>query len=223
MLRGFGNVTIEWTNTITHHLLFVPTTRKLYLFRLPTICAVGCLSDEGKSPILDQVMRDYFEPLETATNIWPRFKQEIILSYRILFGQDKASRKLYLKDVKPTLGDNSDPLMDILSTKTTGSAQIQNLPGELWPRACRNREDKLRKQGEYSISDDLPMLGPRLLVLQELNQRQRPRTLWTFWRDTRDKPKWYTFWLVLIAGAIAIVLSLAQLGVSVAQLVATPS
>ncbi|KAK0624767.1 hypothetical protein B0T17DRAFT_531001 [Bombardia bombarda] len=114
---------------------------------------------------------------------------------------------------------SADPLLEILCGKRTRSSEIQNLPGSLWPQPCRYiGSNHLRKQDEYSISADLPLLGPRLLILQEFNLRQRPRGFWALWRDRRDKPKWYTFWVVLIVGGFTIVLSIVQIALSTAQL-----
>jgi hypothetical protein len=53
MLHEFGKISIEWTTLISCHLLFVPSTRTLYLFRLPTFCALACIKD-GKNCLFDQ-------------------------------------------------------------------------------------------------------------------------------------------------------------------------
>jgi hypothetical protein len=47
MLREFGKVSIEWTTTMTCHLLFSTLTRTLLLFRLPTFCALGCIESSS--------------------------------------------------------------------------------------------------------------------------------------------------------------------------------
>ncbi len=49
MLHQFGKVTIEWTDVLSCHLLFLPSTRTLYLFRLPTVCAMNLAGEEGSN------------------------------------------------------------------------------------------------------------------------------------------------------------------------------
>lgn len=167
-------------------------------------------------------MRNYFDESERAPqNIWLQFRQEILLSYRILFGHDKESRKMFRKIQKHAEKNKvnlSDPLLEVLCLERSSSSKIGSLPGSMWPKSCRSLENKLQKEDEYSISSDLPLLGPRLLELQEFNLRQRPRSFRGFWKDKRDKPKWYTIWVVLIVGGVAILLALVQIGLSIAQL-----
>jgi hypothetical protein len=167
-------------------------------------------------------MRKYYEPAERTTEIWVRLRREVILSYRMLFGQDRASRELFLKLERQAEAGGQplmDPLLDVLCSKSSRDPELQALPGYVWPNSCTNFDNKLRKQDEYSISSEIPLLGPRLRELQDHSLRQRPRSFWDLWTDTRDKPKWYTFWLVLIVGGMAGILSTIQLALSAAQLV----
>lgn len=53
MLYRFGKITIDWTDLISCHLWFDSATRTLYLFRLPTYCALGCMQ-EGQDCLFDQ-------------------------------------------------------------------------------------------------------------------------------------------------------------------------
>lgn len=170
-------------------------------------------------------MQNYFEGPQRSAQVWLRFKQEVLLSYRILFGQDQASRSLFRKIEKERLHGASgsaasqDPLLQILCGARTSSRQIRSLPQYLWPKPCRNAIDgRLQKLDEYSVSSDLPLLGHRFLVIQEFNLRQRPRSFLRFWRDKRDRPKWYTFWVVTIVDLLALVLGLVQIALSAAQL-----
>ncbi|KAF4997490.1 hypothetical protein FGRMN_3854 [Fusarium graminum] len=54
MLLEFGRVKIEWTEDLSSHLVFVPATRTLFLFRMPTVCALGCVED-GVPPFFDSL------------------------------------------------------------------------------------------------------------------------------------------------------------------------
>jgi hypothetical protein len=53
MLDQFGNIKIEWTHLISYHLYFVPGTKTLYVFRLPTVCAISCLGFYSSGCIFD--------------------------------------------------------------------------------------------------------------------------------------------------------------------------
>jgi hypothetical protein len=167
-------------------------------------------------------MLNYFEGSEKTAKVWLRFRQEILLSYRILFGQDRASRALFHNKVKKQAQEGSalphEPLLDILCGEPTSSSKIRALPASLWPKSSRNADNQLQQFDEYSISSDLPLLGARFLAIQEFNLRQRPRSFWGFWRDTRDRQKWYTVWIVLIVGILAIILAIVQVVLSAAQL-----
>ena len=46
-LKKFGKIRIVWVNSLTAHLDFDPFTRKLMLFRLPSFCALNCISGES--------------------------------------------------------------------------------------------------------------------------------------------------------------------------------
>ena len=46
-LKKFGKIRIVWVNSLTAHLDFDPLTRKLMLFRLPSFCALNCISGES--------------------------------------------------------------------------------------------------------------------------------------------------------------------------------
>ncbi|CAK7234328.1 hypothetical protein SCUCBS95973_008898 [Sporothrix curviconia] len=65
---------------------------------------------------------------------------------------------------------------------------------------------------------DFPLLGERLLKLQQYNRDQQPTSTRGMLRDHRNPAQWYTLWAVLIMGFISLVLSAAQLGVGIAQL-----
>lgn len=53
----------------------------------------------------------------------------------------------------------------------------------------------------------------RLVILKEVYDEARPKTLSQFWYDRRNGPQWYTFWvalLVLVLSVFAIIIELVQ-------------
>lgn len=141
--------------------------------------------------------------------------QEVLMSYRLLFGQTGASRKrvrTQLQSIKQNLG--YDEFLERICCQP--SKQLRKLPSSLWPISCRKVvEDTLQEEDTYSSQDDFPLLGQRLVKLQEYNLRQQPSRLRDLWRDRRNPLTWYTFWVVLIFGSVSITIALLQLAVAI--------
>ena len=111
--------------------------------------------------------------------------QEILLSYRLLFGQSRAARKTGRGTVHDLAATGQfDRLLIPLCTKPAKS--IRQLPEALWPLPCRDVDGKLQEVESYSSQDDFPILGHRLVALQEFNNRQQPSRLRDLWKDRRS-------------------------------------
>ena len=150
--------------------------------------------------------------------------QEILLSYRLIFGQTRNSRRL-ARPILTRLKKGSDELefdelLQTLCCKSSGK-WLRALPDHLWPVSCRHNSGYLQEQHTYSAHDDFPVLGHRLMLLQDYNLRQQPSRIRDLWRDRRVPQQWYTFWAVLIIGGVSILLSTLQLVVSAGQLAYT--
>lgn len=144
-----------------------------------------------------------------------QLSQEILMSYRLLFGQMRGSRKLAKASLQ-TLKQRHDydQLLDAVCYWKSQKIASQ-LPKSLWPISCRNYEDTLQEADTYSSQDDFPLLSQRLMKLQEFNLRQQPSRLRDLWRDRRNPLHWYTFWAVLVLGSVTILLALLQLIVAI--------
>ncbi|KAL6409725.1 putative CmcJ-like methyltransferase [Ilyonectria robusta] len=115
-----------------------------------------------------------------------QLSQEVLMSYRLLFGQCRAARRLgetLLQQMEAKHG--YDQLLACLCTKPRGEV-AKKLPGSFWPLSCRDFNDVLQEVDSYSSRDDFPMLGSRLAVIQEFNLRQQPSKLRDLWRDRRN-------------------------------------
>jgi hypothetical protein len=134
--------------------------------------------------------------------------KEVLLSYRLLFGDDKASRKLYRtrERSKATTrsGVEDEPVLDSLCGLET--REYSFLSEMLAPVRV-----------SYSVTNDFPLLGGRLLEVQEYIAAQRPSRLSSLWRDRRDLLSWYTFWMVLFFGAVSLLCSILQVALGAAQ------
>lgn len=252
-LQLFGKVRIQWVTTMTAHLEFDPASRRLSLFQFPTLCVLKCLQGEGKGhPVLERFVAlqrvdsvhvdrannelfcsisEAFDPLpaEDAIHRYITLEQEILLSYRLLFAQSGASRKVARRALAALKRDNPsrfDPFLSVLCERkyktrflwwSKVDKDLADLPATAWPVSCRDTEEHLQERDVYSAIEDLPRLGQRLLRVQKFNARWRPSRLTDFWRDRRNPHQWYTFWAVLIFGGAANVLAICQLAVAILQ------
>lgn len=135
------------------------------------------------------------------------FLIEVILSYRLLFGQHASSRSLLRKQEleKAKCNEELDPLLSALC----GEKEVGHFGGI---------GELLRERGVYNAQINFPHLGARLMELQDYSSSQRPRNIKEVWNDTRDPERLLTFRAVLIIGGISLGLSILQLVVGIAQL-----
>ena len=236
-LRTFGKVKLQWTDSLSAHLSFHQSNRTLYLFRFPSLCALN-LETENAMPLfkryqvflmlestranrIDSLLLSYYINTKADEPLLDRYLQEVLLSYRVLFGQSRSSRKLFLNREKARAATTSVPhVLDPLLNTLCGQCKvksIRSLPSSLWPDTCQNSNGDLLEQDVYDVGLDFRLLGDRLLALQAFNTRQRPSRIRDLWRDRRDPLQWYTFWLVLFVGGFSLLLSICQCGLGVAQ------
>lgn len=121
--------------------------------------------------------------------------QEILLSYRLLFGQEKDSRRLYhsMKVFSAAEKDVCDDLLNVLCGRAKPDADT--VPAD---------------QEGYRLSRDFPILRARLAILQQQLGHVKPRGWRTVWKDRRDTVQWYTFWAVIFFGGMGVILSTLQ-------------
>lgn len=146
--------------------------------------------------------------------------KEVLLSYRVLFGQNPKAQRLFKKcEYKRTPGLNGqrDPLLAVLCEKSTGKG-LQSLPSALWLDQWRDFTGTLLEQDMYSVDSDFSVLGARLLELQDFILKQNAYTIWDIWRDRRNPLQWYTFWAVIIFGFFTLIISVIQTVLSGEQL-----
>jgi len=126
---------------------------------------------------------------------------EILLSYRLLFGQDRKSRQLF-QSMEVFKGE---PYEDYLL------AELCDCKTLALPTICKEREF-------YRLSRDFPILRSRIAVLQQQMTNLKPRGWREIWNDKRDSAQWYTFWAVIVFGGSGIVLSFIQAVLQALQL-----
>ncbi|KAI1276949.1 hypothetical protein F5Y07DRAFT_118024 [Xylaria sp. FL0933] len=218
-LRNIGKITFEWTGTLSNHLTFLPLTRTLLIFRYPSFCAMN-LWPSGHS-IFDKLLHGYYTGPDPDLSRSKSLNQEIILSYRLLFGQDSMSRPIFKQmSASQRL---EDPLLSLLCTKGVGK-HIYSLPSHYWPAACRYHMDaggRLREQSTYSLNTDFPLLADRLEIMQTYMNSQKASRKRDMYRDRRNAGEWLASWPVLMLALVALLLSFLQLVVGAVQLAYT--
>ncbi|KAK1826925.1 hypothetical protein QBC39DRAFT_363154 [Podospora conica] len=226
-LYTISRVRIKWVEDLASHLVFDRQYRTLSVFCLPSFC-VGTILQAQKISVLQQVTSEVLpskSPMHTLGRDPSSVHREVLLSYRLLFGQSPGSRKLalkLLKQLKESSGAIDPFLVTICSTPLAKSRFLRPLsgsplPNDIFPTSSLDLDNCLVESDTYSSQDDFPCFGQRLLAVQHYNLRQQPRRIRDLWRDRRNPLQWYTFWAVLWVGGITIVLGVLQLAAAVVQ------
>lgn len=145
--------------------------------------------------------------------------QEVLLSYRLLFGYNSKSRELFHRkfNANALQGEDNPFLKQLIGPRKSKSIAV--MPADYWPETVRDEGDTLIEQDVYNTSAEFVMFGSRLLDLQERCARRNPSRIEDMWRDRRDRQSWITFWAVLIIGSISLLLSLLQVILATIQVV----
>lgn len=205
LLTRIGGVTITWIECLACHLEYEVSSNTLYLFRYPSFCLAN-LPEKSDCPpntaihacaAQDPTGAPWAEKDEVS-----QLLQEVVLSYRLLFGQNKASRHYY-RSIKPFSSIPQEGRDEFLSA----------LCGEKRFQVGSNIHD----QEIYDLSSDFPVLKSRIAVLLRHLSTKRPRTWRELWRDKRDSASWFTLWAVLIIGGIGIMLAFIQVILQIMQ------
>ena len=126
------------------------------------------------------------------------FLDEVLLSYRLLFGQSKQARRHFREACK------SEAFEDIPSEGH--DALLLSLCG----RKTIAPDAGIGERDVYRLARHFPTLRFRIAVLKKQLALSRPRGWRELWRDKRDSAQWVTFRAVIIIGGIGVFLSLCQ-------------
>ncbi|KAL2061195.1 hypothetical protein VTL71DRAFT_7468 [Oculimacula yallundae] len=200
-LRTCSSIRILWVDSLDQHLELDQRDQTLKLFRFPALCLImgapeesGCLSQlflDARSDFVDDGhAREYF--------------QEMLLSYRLIFGMDMSSYKgfqLFERTSCPDSRSPIDPLLNIICGRSWRDKEVAQIFDE-----CDIDEPRMR----YNARTDFPFLGTRLIQLQEYSRSSYPNTLAGLWRDRRDNQRWWTLWVAMFVLGLTIVFGLIQ-------------
>jgi hypothetical protein len=229
VLKNVAKLRIEWVNTLNLHLQLDERKRILRLYRFPAFCrllyADGANSGgpNSRKSFLCQLFNHYKasrmqgQPQERDSLTFFDFLRDMILSYRILFGMDRKSRKCFRAESenwqKDSIHDGPlsgrrmydiDPLLWILCTDPGNSTELKSLLTLLDGEETSPRH----------AFEDFPFLGGRLLQLQTFIEGHKPTTWSLLWKNRTDARNWWVVWTagaVLLIGGGTIVLQFWQL------------
>jgi hypothetical protein len=206
LLGAIGGITVKWTDCLACHLELDVSSNTLYLFRYPSFCLVNLhaekCDDQPKTAIHACAAPHPTEAPWATANEVSQLLHEIILSYRLLFGQNKASRH-YFRSISPFYGipkEGADPVLTALCGRKRPEPRFE-----------------IQDRDTYHLSGDFPVLKSRIAALSFHLSSKRPRTWKQLWNDKRDSGSWLTFWAVLIFGGIGVMIAFVQVILQILQ------
>ncbi|KAL7919047.1 hypothetical protein ACQKWADRAFT_213731 [Trichoderma austrokoningii] len=209
VLTKVCGVRIQWVDSLSCHLELDRQSGTLFLYRYPSFCVSTLQRQKQRST--KQQLGDIIHRCglqESGAIPWASEKdivellEEILLSYRLLFGQSTQSRHLF-RQLQPFAGIPSQGHDQFLSA-ICGKSKC--------PMTLIERD-------EYDMAGDFPHLRSRMVLLNSYASSKRPRSILQLWRDKRDSTAWIAFWSVLILGSAGIFLGVVQTVFQILQFV----
>jgi hypothetical protein len=196
-LQHLAELKIEWVTSLALHLELDSGKKTLKLFQFPSFCRMMYV--DRKSNILTRLLNDHAamnsEDVRTPDVPTDKFFQEILLSYRLIFGQDDRSWRAFSRMVPVWEGQHGcvsrettwdcDPMLLVLCGKSTTSEDACRIYDEI---------DINEPASYYDPNAQFPFFGKRLMELQTFVKKHQPQNLKGLFGDRRDVSAWYTLW-----------------------------
>ncbi|CAN9334772.1 unnamed protein product [Alternaria alternata] len=213
VLHQLGELEIVWVDDMVSHLVLDTLSKKLYLYRTPSLCRVQL----GPNSLVAKLSKGIYSGVERSKAInHKKLFDEILLSYRLIFAEDRHSRRVYRKRELPKTyrsGSNDSTLDELCESALAGQESAADAKRSLIGLFHRERwfNKTTPSTSSFNKRRKFPLLRQRLNQTQEYMLRRQPNQMWALWIDRRDKPKWLTFWGVLIFGTLGVTLSFIQM------------
>lgn len=193
ILSTILRVRIHWVDILALHLDYDQATRTLSFFRFPSFC-VATLRSRGAIYSFASSERHSPDPRASYDEVTD-ILNETLLSYRLLFGQSKASRDIFRR-----LHRNS------LELSRSGDRLLYNICAlSRFEHAAVPNDRPM-----YYAEREFPILGERIKLLAKELKAVKPKSWKELLRDRRDTLQYWTFWLVAIIGSTSIILTFIQ-------------
>jgi len=161
------------------------------LFQFPSFCRMMMV--DRKSHLLSRLLNDYAETQSEDVNVadipTDEFFEEILRSYRLIFGQDEPSYRHFSKMLNaeqescgPVRANWAfDPLLQVLCGQSSTSTQARKLYDEI----------DLNQTGSHVNLKDFPFFGKKLDDLAQFDRNYHPQTVNALLNDKRDLPSYF--------------------------------
>lgn len=185
-LHQIAGLKIEWVSSLALHLELDSGKKTLKLFQFPSFCRMMMV--DRKKHLLSRLLNDHAdsqcEDVNAADIPTDEFFEEILRSYRLIFGQDERSWKGFTKmltglEESHEQGMTSwacDPLLRVLCGQSSSSTEARYIYEEL---------DNNQPTTYYTL-DEFPFFGKRLMELAEFDNQHQPQTVMSLLNDRRD-------------------------------------
>jgi hypothetical protein len=166
VLTKVCGVRIQWVDSLSCHLELDRESGTLFLYRYPSFCvwnisALGKRGQPENAIYRCMLERPGQEPLVSAEDV-DGFLHEILLSYRLLFGQSRRSRRV-LQRLKPFSGiprEGRDPILSQVCSQKRFGCPFQ-----------------LDEREEYDLREHFPHLRSRIVRLHKYVSDKKPRSI----------------------------------------------
>lgn len=220
-LQQISGLKIEWVSSLALHLELDSRKKTLKLFQYPSFCRMMMIDRNGHllSRLLNDHAESYCEDVNPPDIPTDEFFEEILSSYRLIFGQDerswKACSKMLTKlEEKQGQGKSiwaCDPLLQILCGQSSTSNEARHIYEEI----------DINQQTTYcNLETEFPFLGKRLMELQQFGKQHQPKNVRSLLNDKRDVAAWFTLWsnqLLVFFATFTILLLVISLGFQIWQ------
>ncbi|KFG79907.1 hypothetical protein MANI_009193 [Metarhizium anisopliae] len=217
VLTKVCGIRLQWVDSLSCHLELDRLSGTLFLYRYPSFCVSilqqrNCVSALQLRNMQEQAIDVIHRCGSKSPGPTPwaserdieELLQEILLSYRLLFGQNRRSRNLFCQ-LRPFQGIPNEGHDKFLSS-ICGVKKFK----------C---PIKLIEREEYDLSGDFSHFRSRMVQLNSYTSSKKPRSILQLWRDKRDSTAWIAFWSVLIFGSVSILLGVVQAVFQILQFV----
>ncbi|KAF7896367.1 hypothetical protein EAF00_006381 [Botryotinia globosa] len=215
-LKNIGGLRLVWTDVLEEHLLLDPGTRRLF------VTFFGSLEESTGSFKNSRKLSQYrfaeapiwnaFDPTNDSETNRLRIIGGVHKTWDLLNSASEDRRKLY-RSIVGMHGWPTERLWKNTGTITSSECRFLDV-----------YHDTPSYQIQFAVQNksELPYthFGPlenRVRTLREYMDKQKPRGFRQLWMDSRDSFNYYTFWGVIIFGAVSVFLATASLAVSIAQ------